>query len=107
MTTYDIDVIKMSNPKLHGDLLFVISHYTKQIVEDLEDHKRDSLEEVVYQSLNSIVDEITPFEIYSRIAESLMKYVEHKNPKIQLRMMELIQHMIQLNPRPERSNIVA
>lgn len=95
----------MSNQKLHGDLLFVLSHYTDQMVEDLETRQRDSLEEVIYRSLKSTIEHVTPFEVYSRTAETLMRYVEHKNPKIQMRMIELIQHMIRLNPNPERNNI--
>ena len=84
----------MSNPKLHGDLLFVLSHYTDQMVEDLETRQRDSLENVIYQSLKESINYITSFEVYSKIAETLMRYIEHKDMRIQMRMLQIVQRLI-------------
>lgn len=95
----------MSNPKLHGDLLFVLSHYTDQIVEDFETRQRDSLETVIYQSLKETIEHITPFEVYSKIAETLIRYIEHKDPRIQMRMLQIVQRLIlQFLPETRKGN---
>lgn len=95
----------MSNPKLHGDLLFVLSHYTDQIIEDFETRQRDSLENVIYQSLKESIDYVTPFEVYSKIAETLMRYIEHKDIRIQMRMLQIVQRVIlQFLPETRKGN---
>lgn len=84
---------------LHSSLLFAISHYTEVIVEDFESHKRDRLEESIYQVLVVTVEVITPFETFSTIARTLIKYLEHENETIKMRMLQIIQRMIELGPR--------
>lgn len=90
---------------LYSDLLFAISHYTERVIEDLESHKRDRLEEVVYQSLVGTVKETTPLETFSFITQTLLNYLEHKNPAIHLRILEIIQQMIKLGPRSDKKQI--
>jgi hypothetical protein len=90
---------------LYSDLLFAISHYTERVIEDLESHKRDRLEEVVYQSLIGTMKETTPFETFSSIAQTLINYLEHKNPVIHLRILTIIQRMIELGPRFDKKQI--
>jgi len=92
---------QMGESMLHSNLLFALSHYTEQIVEDLESHKRDSLEEVVYRSLKPTIDTITSFDTFSSIAKTLMNYLEHKSSVIQIRILQIIQRMIELGPRPK------
>jgi len=87
---------------LHSDLLFAISHYTERVIEDLESHKRDRLEEVVYQSLIGTLKQTTPFETFSSIAQTLMNYLEHKNQIIHLRILEIIQRMIEIGSRSNK-----
>ena len=85
---------------LHGPLLFVLSHYTEEVVEDLEKHKRDALEQTLYTALLPTVERITPLEVFSRITHTLLRYLEHDRPIVRQRMLELIQRIIALQPRP-------
>jgi len=62
---------------LHAQLLFTLSHYTELVVEDLRKKHRDALEQTVYESLLPTIDHVTPFEVFSRMAETLMRYLEH------------------------------
>lgn len=86
---------------LHGPLLFVLSHYTEEVVEDLESrkHKRDALEQTLYTALLPTVEQITPFEVFSRITHTLLRYLEHDRPPVRQRMRDIIQRIIALRPR--------
>ena len=72
---------------LHAQLLFVLSHYTEVVVEDLAKRKRDSLEQTLYAALLPTIDHVTPFEVFSRIADTLLKYLEHRHPSVSQRML--------------------
>ena len=87
--------------KIYGDLLFVISHCTEIIVEDLESHKLDPLEKVVYDSLYNTIDNITPFYVFSRITDVVIKYASHKDDRIKNRMTEIIYYLIKFDPRKQ------
>ena len=52
---------------LHGPLLFVLSHYTEEVVEELEKHKRDALEQTLYVALLPTLEQVTPLEVFSRL----------------------------------------
>lgn len=85
---------------LHAQLLFVLSHYTEAVVEDLHKKKRDALEQTLYESLLPTVDHITSFDVFSRIADTLMRYLEHDRPAVSQRMLQIIQRIIALIPPP-------
>jgi hypothetical protein len=84
---------------LHGPLLFVLSHYTEEVVEDLEKHKRDALEQTLYVALRPTLEQVTPLEVFTRITETLLRYLEHDRPMVRQRMLEMIQRIIALRPR--------
>ena len=83
---------------LHSQLLFVLSHYTEAVIEDLSSRKRDTLEQTLYDTLLPTIDHVTSFEVFSRIADTLLKYLEHRHPSVSQRMLQIIQHMISLCP---------
>jgi hypothetical protein len=83
---------------LHAPLLFILSHYTEEVVEDLAMRKRDALEQTLYTALVPTIEQVTPFEVFSRIAYTLMKYLEHDRPMVRQRMLEIIQRIIALRP---------
>lgn len=83
---------------LHAQLLFVLSHYTEAVVEDLHKKKRDALEQTLYESLLPTVDHITPFDVFSRMADTLMRYLEHDRPAVSQRVLQIIQRIIGLIP---------
>lgn len=85
---------------LHAQLLFVLSHYTEEVVDDLASRKRDALEQTLYIALLPTLPYITPLEVFSRIADTLMRYLEHEKPAVSHRMLQIIQQIIALAPLP-------
>jgi hypothetical protein len=88
---------------LHADLLFALSHYTEAVVEDLASRRRDALETALYDSLLPTLDHVTSFDVFSRITETLLRYLEHDRPAVQHRMLQIIQRIIGLLPPSTRS----
>lgn len=83
---------------LHAQLLFALSHYTEEVVDDLESRKRDALEQTLYVALLPTIPYLTPLETFSRITDTLMRYLEHDKPLVAQRMLQIIQRIIALVP---------
>ncbi len=84
---------------LHAPLLFTLSHYTEAVIEDLESRKRDALEQTLYTALLPTIQQVTPFDVFSRITDTLIRFLEHDRPMVRHRMTEIIKRIIALRPQ--------
>jgi hypothetical protein len=82
---------------LDSDLLFVLSHATEAVTAELASAPMDAIEKVLYDTLAPTLDQVTPFSVYSQMADILMRRLEH--PPTSIRMLQLIQRIIALDPR--------
>lgn len=91
----------MNTSQLHGNLLFLISHCTETVVADLESKPMDSIQRALCTSLKGTIDHMTPFSIYSQIADTLIRRLEESDARVNIRFLEIIQRIIALDPRKE------
>ncbi len=82
---------------LHADFLFVISHATEAVIEELTSTPMGALEKALHDALVPTIHQLTPFSVFSQIAEVFLRRLEH--PPTSIRILQLVQRIIALDPR--------